>query len=268
MFEIPSVFFKNETIHRNIGNDINNGVLDCGFLNKRSRNNSDTNIIFKYYGALLLLSGEGVHIDCDGREYKLYPGCFVQRIPGKPHSTFVHPDGKGLEFFICFGSDVFEALSKIGVLDRSQDVLYPGFNMALFDTFKKYMHSLKVADQDDLPLLLTEAQRIILTIYQMHKKNMVPDGRTEIIREACQLFKQNPSKHVSARDVSKKIGIGYESFRKIFKSEMGVSPGEYIIHCRVNAAKSLLLDTSNSIKEVAVELGFLIPTPSQNSLKR
>lgn len=256
MFQIPQEYFKNETIHRNIGNDISNGTLSCGFLNKRLKSNSDTNLIFEYYGALLLLSGEGVHVDSDGREYKLYPGCFIQRIPGKPHSTYVHPDGKWLEFFICFGRGVFEALTKIGVLDGVQDVLYPGINMALFDMFKKFMHSLKAAEQEELPLLLIEAQRIILTIYQMHKNNNIPDQRTEMVKQACHMLTRNPSKGISTRDVSQQLGIGYESFRKIFKAETGVSPGEYHIQCRINTAKSLLLDTNSSIKEVALELGF------------
>lgn len=256
MFQVPPEFFKNETVHRSIGNDSIHGVLDCGFLHKPSKGNSDRNLVFKHYGALLLLSGEGIHVDCDGREYKLYPGSLIQRIPGKRHSTFVHLDGKWLEFFICFGRGVFEALCSMGILDSAQDVLYPGLNMALFDTFKNFIQSLKVADQEELPLLLTEAQRIILRMYCMHKKNMVPDERAGIIKQACQLFNKDPRGRSSTRDISLQLGMGYESFRKVFKDEMGISPGDYRIQSRVNTAKTLLLDTDYSIKEIALVLGF------------
>lgn len=256
MLEIPSKFFDNDTVHRNISTDKYNGILSCGFLNKRTKTNSETNLVFEYYGALLLLSGEGVHVDCEGQEFKLYPGCFVQRIPGKLHSTFVNPDGKWLEFFICFGKDLFEALSNINVLDCDQDVLYPGINVAIFDSCVKLLSSLKNAPQEQLPLLLVEAQRIILTIYQLHNRNTTKDDSMEIIRQACEIIKQNTSEHLSIQEVAQKLDIGYERFRKLFKKKLGISPGEYSIQERINAAKSVLLVTNNSIKEIALDLGF------------
>ena len=201
MIEIPKEYFKNETIHRSINSDINNGILSCGFLNKKTANSSDTNINFQYYGALLLLSGEGVHIDNEGNEFKLYPGCFIQRIPGKFHSTFVKSDGKWLEFYICFGRELFEALANINVLDSKQEVLYPGVNMAILDTFSTFMSSMKNTNDEELPLLLAEAQKIILTIYQMHKRSTIKDENRELIDDACELINQAHLYNMSAQKI-------------------------------------------------------------------
>jgi AraC family transcriptional regulator, arabinose operon regulatory protein len=256
VLKIPEEYFKNDTIHRNISSDTKNGILSCGFLNKRSKNSSETNVIFEYYGALLLLSGEGIHVDNECKEYKLYPGCFIQRIPGKIHSTYVNPDGKWLEFFICFGREMFESLSNIYFLNIKQDVLYPGLNMAIFDTFVNYLNSLRIASEEDLPLLLTEAQKIIITLYQMHNKSIKKNENMEIVNQACQIISQGPYKKLSGFEVSRQLGIGYEKFRKLFKSKMGISPGEYIIHRRIDSAKTKLIDTGHSVKEVALELGF------------
>ena len=268
MFEIPLEYFRSETVHRNIGNDVNNGVLSCGYLNKKTGNCSDKNITFEYYGALLLLSGTGVHIDNKGHEYKLYPGCFIQRIPGKIHSTYVHPDGKWLEFFICFGRQLFEALTNIGLLDDEQDVLYPGLNMAIFDTLNNFMHSLSKAEDIELPMLLTEAQRIILTTYRMHNENITKNENMEIIKQACQIINQDQFSRISAREVAGKIGIGYEKFRKLFKSKVGISPSEFTIQRRMNNAKSLLIDTKKSIKEISIELGFPDPFTFTKQFKK
>lgn len=256
MFVIPNEYFINDTVHRSLCSDMNNGILSCGFLHKKANNSSEINIKFDYYGALLLLSGEGIQIDTEGREYRLYPGCFVQRIPGKPHSTYVKPDGKWLEFFICFGKDLYDSLLKMNVLDSDHDVLYPGINIAIFDVMINFLNSMKSASQENLPLLLAEAQRIIFTIYQMHLNTTMKDEGSEVVRQACQLFSANPEKRISAREVAAELGVGYEKFRKLFKSKMHISPGEYIIQERINKSKSLLIDTSKSINEVAFVMGF------------
>ena len=256
MFDLQLEYFKNETVHKNIGGNMDNGILSCGYLNKKISTNNDKNINFNYYGALLILSGEGIHIDNEKREYKLYPGCFVQRIPGKLHSTYVKPDGQWVEFFICFGRELYEALSNINILDKNQDVLYPGVNLAILDTFNNFINSMKKASEEELPLLLIEAQKIILTIYQMHMKNTVKNESRRTIEVACQFINENICNRLSIHELSKNLDIGYEKFRKLFKSQMGISPGEFIIQSRINNAKSILIDTDKSIKEIAIQLDF------------
>lgn len=253
--QIPQEYFKTETVHRRIGNDESLGILTCGFIHKQRHNSTDRNILFEHYGALLLLSGEGTHVDSAGKEYALSPGCFIQRIPGKLHSAFVKPDGKWLEFFICFGRGVFESLAAINAVTAAQDVLYPGVNTAIFNDFLRFMAALRAAPEQDLPLMLVEAQRIILTIYRMHWRNSMGQGDMELIGQACRLL-GDPERRIPAQQVAAELGVGYEKFRKLFAQKMGMPPYEYAIQCRINAAKSMLLERGESVKQTALALGF------------
>lgn len=252
---IPAEYFKNSTVHRSMGSDEARGIISCGFLHKKQQSNSDRNLLFEYYGSLLLLSGEGTHVDCDGRTYALTPGCFIQRLPGKLHSTYVKPDGKWLEFFICFGRGVFDSLAEINVLNRQQDVLYPGINAALLNEFVGFMAALKAAPEEELPLMLAEAQRIIFTIYRMHWRNSIKHENMELIKQACRLL-GDPLNRISAQETAEQLGVGYEKFRKLFAAQMGASPGEYAIQSRINAAKSMLIESGQSVKDIALKLGF------------
>ena len=45
-------------------------------------------------------------------------------------------------------------------------------------------------------------------------------------------------------------------FSRIFKKTTGMSPHEYLIHHRINNAKSLLLYTSKSVQEIGLDVGF------------
>lgn len=254
MFQLPQQYFRNETIHRIIGNDELNGVLSCGFLHKKAGGNAD--FLFEYYGALLLLSGEGTHIDNEGREYKLYPGCFIQRIPGKHHSTFVQPDGNWVEFFICFGRGLYESLNRVNILDGTQDVLYPGVNFALMDMFVNLLLHLKKSSADQLPMVFAEAQRIIFVIYNMHQRNLSTNENIEMVQQACNMLQNEYDNRQSIPELCQKLGVGYEKFRKQFKDIVGVSPVEYRIQSRINTAKARLIETNNSMKQIAAELGF------------
>ena len=50
--------------------------------------------------------------------------------------------------------------------------------------------------------------------------------------------------------------MSYSRFRKLFKEYTGFAPSQYIQEVRMNVAKELLTNTSKSIKEIAVELGY------------
>lgn len=268
MFQLPKKYFKNETVHRMIGNDLQNGVLSCGFLHKKTKSLYDANITYNYYGALLVLSGEGVHIDNEGKEYRLYPGCFVQRIPGKLHSTLVNPDGQWVEFFICFGRGIYESLLKINILEYKQDVLTPGVNLALLNTFDNFMNTLKSTPDDQLPLALAEAQRIIFTIYHMQHLNNSSNEDRELIHQACTIINRESGEIPSIQEICKKLGIGYEKFRKLFKEVVGIAPGEYIIQSRINTAKARIMETGGSVKEIALSLGYPDPFTFSRQFKK
>ena len=129
MNEIPKELFVTRSVHKNIGMDPNNSILSCGFIHHTRHLSQNENLVFKYYGALLLLSGEGTYIDKDGKSTRIYPGCFIQRIPYVRHSTITKEDGKWLEFFVCFGYETYCSLLHMGLLSESP-VLYPGLKMS------------------------------------------------------------------------------------------------------------------------------------------
>ena len=67
MLQIPKELFVTRSVHRTLGLDPNNSILSCGFIHHTRHLPQNENLVFKYYGALLLLSGEGTYIDRDGK---------------------------------------------------------------------------------------------------------------------------------------------------------------------------------------------------------
>lgn len=129
MLRIPKELFVTRSVHRTLGLDLNNSILSCGFIHHTRHLPQNENLVFKYYGALLLLSGEGTYMDRDGKSTRIYPGCFIQRIPYVRHSTITKEDGKWLEFFVCFGYETYRALTHMGLLLEAQQLVFGIYDM-------------------------------------------------------------------------------------------------------------------------------------------
>jgi ribose transport system ATP-binding protein len=61
------------------------------------------------------------------------------------------------------------------------------------------------------------------------------------------------------RNVAQSVFMGYENFRRRFKTEVGISPNQYFLKIKMEKAKEMLLYTPLEIKEIADKLGFTDP---------
>lgn len=67
---------------------------------------------------------------------------------------------------------------------------------------------------------------------------------------------ENPEKKITGQMVANRLDMGYESFRKKFKSLYHISPNAYQLNYRINYAKTLLSDERKTLEEIAVLCGF------------
>ncbi|MHB1484998.1 MAG: helix-turn-helix domain-containing protein [Saccharofermentanales bacterium] len=254
---IDNEYFKNYTVNRNIicdNTDNNESIISCGFLNKKTESCSNIDLTIKYYGGVYVLNGTGVHIDSKGKEYKIHPGCFIQRLPGEIHSTYIDPASNWLEFYFCFGQQVFKSMSNLGIFNDKEQVLYPGLSNIVFNDLLCIMERLNSCNNNEMPFILFDIQKILYNISLMCKAGKNDDKAH--IALACEMIKKNYNVGMKVEQIASKLDIGYESFRKNFNKIVGMSPAKYIINERINAAKTRLLNENVSIKMMALDLGY------------
>jgi len=78
----------------------------------------------------------------------------------------------------------------------------------------------------------------------------------ETVNEAIRYIHQNLQKTITVRQVAAAVKFSSAHFSRIFKSQTGFSPYEYILLRRIDKAKDLLTSTRLSVKEIAYQAGY------------
>ena len=79
---------------------------------------------------------------------------------------------------------------------------------------------------------------------------------TDRLAFIIQYIREHLAEPLSVEELSKKAYMSESNFHRIFKSEMGVSPIEFINNERIKLASSLLHNSEKKIKDIYLECGF------------
>lgn len=253
---IPPTLYTNNTFHRSLnGAQNDNNIISCGFLYKPDASFTDKDCIFTHYGALLLLSGSGVYYDTQGVRRLLSPGCFIQRIPGRPHTTLVDATGDWLEFFVCFGRETYETLLHLGLLSDSP-VIEPGLSPELLAKCTGVLHQFCSTPEAHTALLYTAVQNFAIEMHTASRLKQAGSACFDRMDTARELLARVTPSLISPQEAALHIHRNYESFRKAFRCIYGISPSAYQMNCRISHSMTLLLETRKSLNEIALICSF------------
>lgn len=103
-----------------------------------------------------------------------------------------------------------------------------------------------------------EASAILNNIFsELYKDNKPVGNYSSKIYPSIQYMEENRlKKDFSLRVAAEKSSISDTYFRKLFKSEVGVSPKKYIIDYRIKYAASLIIAGYFTLQEIAEKCGY------------
>jgi HD-GYP domain-containing protein (c-di-GMP phosphodiesterase class II) len=76
------------------------------------------------------------------------------------------------------------------------------------------------------------------------------------------------AQHISLSELATSVGLSVSYFTRLFKQSFGLAPHRYLITCRVERAKSLLLQGDLTLAEVAHAVGFADQSHLNRHFKR
>jgi len=76
------------------------------------------------------------------------------------------------------------------------------------------------------------------------------------VRRAKELIERDLSVNVPITTLADACGVSESHFRNAFKAAVGEPVHQWIITCRIEAAKAMMLDPTRSLRDIAFACGF------------
>lgn len=229
--------------------------LGAGYLQRRDAlpaaiyRNSDT------YNCVLVVEGE-LRLRYGEEEVRLAAGDIMQRWPGQSPDA-ISSDEATLLYCITLSTVTYQALAAHGLLQNERI-----FSIQLPEYLTRWMPNvatqLRSAAQDKLFESYLNVQRVLIHLHRAARRDE-PQQKAALAEYACQrLCDQCLLSTPDIEGIAAELGVSYETFRKLFRTQIGMAPHHYLLQQRFIHARRLLREGS-TVQQTAAAVGYADP---------
>jgi len=222
------------------------------------------------HSELLYITRGQAHLEWMGETYICAAPCLFLLTPNTPHRLQCHRTPIDFWFIELHVEEddrfaTAEQAIRWNRLQREADYSSPGMT-AIAHTLEALVHSLEAKyagdGEYDEEIVLLDIQKIIRLVQNRLRTNKrtVFDAHYKSTRELAQtLMRHMESNYFEPIDLaalSLQVHFNPSYLARVFKSETGVTPMQYLSNLRLSAATSFLIHTEMGIQQIAEETGF------------
>lgn len=83
-----------------------------------------------------------------------------------------------------------------------------------------------------------------------------PDNPISVAQNVKVYIEKHYDQELSLSDLAQQVFVSPYHLAHVFKEEVGMSPIQYLIKCRIDEAKRLLVETGQSVRDIALKVGY------------
>ncbi len=253
---MPGLPIRHDIAYRTPRSGRRLGVSGCGFMLKPALAHAYRDRIHPDVVVIYVLRGAGTFTDWRGGPARVSAGDLLVCPPALRTSLVQDADGQWAEVYLTIDASVWTPMEATGVVDVQRAVWSPGVDPALVEQFERVHHILRHGSDADQPRALLAAHELLLMARELDRHRAGAGELTPLIAQACAMLTSDFDERTSVDHVARRLGIGYERFRKLFRKHVGTSPGDYRIRRRIDRAKALIAQEGLSNQAVADRLGY------------
>ncbi|MDD3037124.1 AraC family transcriptional regulator [Bacteroides sp.] len=213
--------------------------------------------ILDNYQLIYISKGNGTYFTSPNESISITTGDMLIIPPYTWHSYYPDKKTGWQEYWIGMRGPHLDAKFKNGFFGINRLVYKVGLREDIIQLFNQAM-DLALAEQATYQQTLAGIGNLILgmAIYYDSNQYFKNNAIIEQINQARIIMRENSLAGISPEEVAQQINMGYSRFRKLFKEYTNVSPAHFILELRIQKAKSLLLNSSLSVKEISYMVGY------------
>ncbi|MEI7899703.1 MAG: AraC family transcriptional regulator [bacterium] len=200
----------------------------------------------------------------NGRAYRLAPGEVFVNLPGEHHTVSEHPKGLIL-YWLILRLDAKEAAflqqpPREAAALRQALLHIPHRHFRGTERIKRLFQSLHLLhDEPTTPLrtlrLRTTLLELLMEVLSAADSHTVPLGE-ERLATLMRDIQAHPENAYTVEGLARQAGLAPTHFITRFRSLAGLPPRQFLLACRMTAARALLQETDTPVTEIALRLGF------------
>ena len=210
--------------------------------------------ILQEYQLLYIVKGRGEFAN-QTTSYDIVKGTLVLLRPGVWHSYKPSKNEGWTEYFIGFSGEIADkAIEKLFAED--EQIFNVGLKQEMVDL---YQRAIEVAAEDRpsaQQLLCGIVMHLLGNLSYIAHSAITADRMDQIIEQAKAIMQEKASQNIDLDMLAEQLNVSYSWFRKVFREYTGYPPAKYFMLVKLRRAQYLLVNTQESIKEIAFSLGF------------
>ncbi|MEN8156630.1 MAG: AraC family transcriptional regulator [Bacteroidota bacterium] len=219
------------------------------------------------------------HYNIEGEDYLMKGGDFLLTFPGEEHGTMGYPEEKGRLYWLVIILPEYHGKKRL--LNLTEDETYvitqrlfglktnrifkgsPQTKNHLQKIFNIFNEKQDTYRKIRIACLLLS---FLLHVVELGEKSIVKNI-SETIGKIKNYIQENVHEDLKMEVLASLGHLSVSHFKYRFKNETGITPGDYILRQKIEAAKNLLKD-NQPVKDVAYELAFSSPSYFSTVFKR
>jgi AraC-like DNA-binding protein len=198
--------------------------------------------------------------------YQLRGGDVFMTFPDEPHSTGGKPSEPGVLYWLNVRRPA-EGRTLLGLPRAESQLLLGALDVLPHRHFRATPHTkalfkelFRWHDSADCP---TRPLRLRVTVARLLLEIIDGAGRrakspaSERISEIIQLIGSHPERDFRLDDLAQHARLSLSHFKRRFRTETGLSPRQFILRDKIEAAKRILHERPTSVTDIALDLGFV-----------
>jgi len=234
-------------------------VTAVGVIKNGTGTERDVLRVYGSYALVYFLEGTGEYFDANGYRRKLVAGDFVLVTPDLPHRYSTKPGQYWSECHIIFNGPLFDLCRAEGVFNVERPVVH---REPVDEWLERMLSVVTSPDSQSSVEKAAEVSRLLALATEVFGDDVeAPVERGTAVAgwlaDAKVILDANLEADVDPKSVARSLGVSYETFRKGFQKQFGVSPGLYRTQRRLAVACRLLELTTMTHQRIASHLGFV-----------
>jgi AraC-like DNA-binding protein len=192
------------------------------------------------------------------QQYEVHPNEFFILPQNKEHAYGSSEHNPWTIYWIHFGGDGLKAFNEIQAVQTHFKPVHIKTSDIFTSTFKKIYKSLELGYSIDNLLFANTcfAHFLTLFIYNSRYFEITEPEKLDCVDSAIFYMQQHINENISLNELSSNYHYSVSRFSHLFKQKTGYAPIDYFLQMKMQKASQQLDFTSQSVKEIAFNLGF------------